>query len=120
MRLQGHAIECRLNAEDPERGFAPTPGRLEVCTPPGGPWVRFDSHCEVGSVVPPHYDSMIAKVIAWAPDRTAALARMARALDETRIGGRGMAVLTAFQRELLDDPRFRAGAHDTGLLASRG
>lgn len=61
--LRGHAVECRINAEDPERDFAPTPGVLEVCQPPGGPWVRFDSHCTPGYTVPPHYDSMIGKVI---------------------------------------------------------
>ncbi|MEH0845004.1 acetyl-CoA carboxylase biotin carboxylase subunit [Micromonospora sp. CPCC 205711] len=118
--LTGHAIECRVNAEDPERDFAPTPGRLDVYRPPGGPGIRVDSHCQPGAVIPPHYDSMIAKLIAWAPDRPRALARMRSALDELRISGRGMRTTAEFHREILDDPDFIAGEVRTNFLARRG
>ena len=114
--IRGHAVECRINAEDPERGFAPTPGVLTAFDAPGGPWVRFDSHCVAGSVVPPHYDSLIAKVIVWAPDRDAALNRMHRALGELRVEGAGLHTTTAFQRELVVHPAFRRGGVTTDFL----
>ncbi|NGY63734.1 acetyl-CoA carboxylase biotin carboxylase subunit [Lentzea sp. NEAU-D13] len=114
--LRGHAVECRINAEDPERDFAPTPGVLEVCQPPGGPWVRFDSHCTPGYTVPPHYDSMIGKVIVWATDRSAALNRMDRALTELRVEGPGVHTTASFHRELVRHPVFRQGGVSTDFL----
>jgi acetyl-CoA carboxylase, biotin carboxylase subunit len=122
--LAGAAIECRLNAEDPDREFRPTPGRLEVCALPGGPWTRVDAGFETGSVVPPYYDSLIAKLIVWAPDRQRAIARMERALAEVRISGSGIRTTAGFLREVLADPAFRDGEHTTGfvddLLRRRG
>ena len=67
--LRGHSIECRINAEDPDRDFAPAAGRLDIYVPPGGPWTRVDSHCYPGWTIAPYYDSLIAKLIVWAPDR---------------------------------------------------
>ncbi|WP_086664454.1 acetyl-CoA carboxylase biotin carboxylase subunit [Lentzea kentuckyensis] len=114
--LRGHAVECRINAEDPARDFAPTPGLLEVCRPPGGPWVRFDSHCVPGYTVPPHYDSMIGKVIVWAEDRSSALNRMDRALTELRVEGPGVHTTASFQRKLVRHPVFRRGGVSTDFL----
>src|SRR5204862_101848 len=79
---QGHAIECRVNAEDAEANFAPSTGVLTSWMPPGGPGIRVDSHCFQGYEVPPYYDSLLAKVIAWGRDRAEAVARLQRALDE--------------------------------------
>jgi acetyl-CoA carboxylase biotin carboxylase subunit len=80
--IRGHSIECRINAEDPDRNFAPFPGPIHRFEPPGGPGVRVDTHCRAGYVIPPNYDSMIGKLIVHAPDRTTAIARMRGALDE--------------------------------------
>ena len=109
IELRGHAVECRINAEDFRRGFAPTPGRLDVFSPPGGPFTRIDSYCEPGSVIPPYYDSMIAKLIVWAPNRSAALDRADRALHELRVEGRGVRTTTDFHRWVVNHPVFRAG-----------
>jgi acetyl-CoA carboxylase biotin carboxylase subunit len=114
--LRGHAVECRINAEDPSRDFAPTPGVLEICRPPGGPWVRFDSHCTPGYTVPPHYDSMIGKIIVWAEDRVSALNRMDRALTELRVEGPGVHTTAAFHRDLVRHPVFRRGGVSTDFL----
>ncbi len=84
--IKGHAIECRINAEDPDRNFAPQPGKLDTFTPAGGLGVRVDTHCYAGYTVPPNYDSMIAKLIVHGEDRDAAIARMQRALREFDIG----------------------------------
>jgi len=116
VELRGHAIECRVNAEDPDRGFAPTAGRLDVYEPPGGPFTRVDSHCYPGWVVAPYYDSLIAKLIVWAPDRTTAIDRMDRALSEFRIEGRGVKTTIPFHRRVLADERFRAGDVSTHFL----
>jgi acetyl-CoA carboxylase biotin carboxylase subunit len=86
IHVSGHALECRVNAEDPDRNFAPQPGMLEQFMVPGGPGVRLDTHCAAGYSVPPNYDSMIAKLIVHAHDRPAAIARMQRALREFEIG----------------------------------
>ncbi len=87
IRINGHAIECRINAEDPDRNFAPMPGTLTRFDPPGGPGVRVDTHCVNGYRIPPNYDSMIAKLIVHADDRPAAIARCLRALREFRVEG---------------------------------
>ena len=115
---RGAAIECRINAEDPARGFQPTPGLLTQFEPPGGPWVRVDSHARPGYEVPAHYDSLLAKVIVWAPDRAAAIARMRRALGELRAGGPSVTTTATFLAGLIDHPRFRAAEHDTAMVTS--
>ncbi|MEU8388726.1 acetyl-CoA carboxylase biotin carboxylase subunit [Micromonospora sp. NPDC048842] len=113
---RGTAIECRLNVEDPARGFVPTPGELTRFDLPAGPFVRVDTHGYAGYRVPADYDSLLAKVVVWAPDRTQALARMARALDECAVEGPGVATTRDFLRSTLDHPLFRAAKHDTSLV----
>jgi acetyl-CoA carboxylase biotin carboxylase subunit len=117
--FDGCSIECRVNAEDPARGFAPTPGELTEVSLPGGPFVRVDTHAHTGYRVPAAYDSLLAKVVVWAPDRPAAIARMRTALSELVVRGPGVAVTAGFLHDLLDDPRFRAATHDTSLAGSR-
>ena len=107
VRLAGHAIECRINAEDPERAFAPSPGEVRGLRLPGGPGVRVDSHLFDGYRIPPYYDSLVAKLVAWGQDREEAIARMRRALAELRIGG--IRTTAPFHERLLDDARFRRG-----------
>jgi len=107
VRLTGHAIECRINAEDPARDFAPSPGQVRGLRLPGGPGIRIDSHLFEGYRIPPYYDSLIAKVIAWGRDRDEAIARMRRALSELRV--EGVHTTIPFHARLLDDARFRAG-----------
>jgi acetyl-CoA carboxylase biotin carboxylase subunit len=107
VRLTGHAIECRINAEDPARDFAPSPGQVLGLRLPGGPGIRIDSHLFEGYRIPPYYDSLIAKVIAWGEDRDEAIARMRRALSEMRV--EGVHTTIPFHIRLLDDARFRAG-----------
>jgi len=116
VRLQGHAIECRINAEDPDRDFAPAAGRLDVFDPPGGPWTRVDSHCYPGWTITPFYDSLIAKLIVWAPDRAAAIDRMQRALAEFGVGGRGIKTTIPFHQRVLADERFRSGDVSTDFV----
>jgi acetyl/propionyl-CoA carboxylase alpha subunit len=103
----GHAIEVRINAEDAEAGFAPAAGTLGRVEFPGGPGVRVDSHVTAGAVIPPYYDSMIAKIVAHARTRPAAIARMERALAETRI--EGVKTTIEFCRAALRDDDFRRG-----------
>jgi acetyl-CoA carboxylase biotin carboxylase subunit len=117
VRLDGAAIECRVNVEDPRRDFAPTPGVLTRFTPPGGPFVRVDTHGFTGYRVPAAYDSLLAKVIVWAPDRTLAIARMRGALAEFEVAGPGVHTTREFLDEVLADEEFAAGKHDTGLVA---
>jgi acetyl-CoA carboxylase biotin carboxylase subunit len=116
VRLHGHAIECRINAEDPERGFAPCPGRLTEVRFPGGPGVRVDSHVYGGYTVPPNYDSLIAKLICWGRDREEALARMQRALAELRVDG--IKTTAPFLARLLACDTFRNGAMHTRFVES--
>ena len=111
VRLSGHAIECRINAEDVERDFAPCPGTITRFHAPGGPGVRIDSHLYCGYAVPPYYDSLLAKLIAWGATRAEAIARMQRALAETVI--EGVATTLPLQRRLLADPVFLDGRVDT-------
>ncbi len=115
---RGVAMECRVNAEDPARAFAPAPGRLTEFTPPGGPFVRVDSHAYPGWNVGPHYDSLLAKTVAWAPTREETLARMDRALGEFRISGDGVRTTLPFLRRTLARPEFRTATHTTGLVAA--
>jgi acetyl-CoA carboxylase, biotin carboxylase subunit len=112
--LRGHAIECRINAEDPARGFMPTPGRISEYLAPGGIGVRVDSAAFPGYFVPPYYDSMIAKVIVWAPTRELAIARMSRALREFRV--EGVKTTIPFHIALLQNELFQAGDVTTRFL----
>jgi acetyl-CoA carboxylase biotin carboxylase subunit len=114
--VRGVAIECRLNAEDPDRDFAPTPGVVERFVPAAGPFVRVDTHVRSGDVVPPDYDSLLAKLVVWAPDRPAAIARMRRALTEFVIEGPNLRTTVGFLLDVLDQPRFLAATHTTSLV----
>jgi acetyl-CoA carboxylase, biotin carboxylase subunit len=114
--LTGHAIECRINAEDPTKDFAPAAGRLDTYVPPGGPGTRVDSHCYPGWTISPYYDSLIAKLIVWGPDRPAAIERMRRALSEFQIEGRGVKTTIPFHEAVFADERFRAGDVNTDFL----
>jgi acetyl-CoA carboxylase biotin carboxylase subunit len=114
VRLQGHAVECRINAEDPERDFRPAPGEVLGVQLPGGPGIRIDSHVFAGYRVPPFYDSLLAKLLAWGRDRDEALARMRRALREMRVDG--VPTTIAFHERLLDDERFRRGEVHTRFV----
>jgi acetyl-CoA carboxylase biotin carboxylase subunit len=106
IRASGHAIECRINAEDPET-FVPSPGRVTAWLPPGGPRVRVDSHMMAGAAVPPYYDSLIAKVIVHGQDREEAIARMHRALSEIVV--EGVKTTVPYHLKLLSDPAFLSG-----------
>ena len=116
IRLQGHAIECRINAEDPSAGFLPSPGTITLYREPSGPGVRVDSGVAEGSVVSPLYDPMIAKLIVRGADREDAIGRMLRALGEYRIGG--VKTLIGFHQALLAHPCFRAGETCHGIVES--
>jgi acetyl-CoA carboxylase biotin carboxylase subunit len=114
VRVSGHAIECRINAEDAARGFVPCPGRITRFHAPGGPGIRVDSHAFAGYTIPPYYDSLLAKLVAWGRDRGEALARMQRALGEMEI--EGVHTTLAFHRGLLADEEFRAGRVTTRFV----
>jgi acetyl-CoA carboxylase, biotin carboxylase subunit len=107
VEARGHAIECRVNAEDPARGFLPSPGLITAFVPPGGPGIRVDTHAFAGYAVPSHYDSLIAKVIAWGQHRDEAIVRMQRALGEFEIAG--IQTTIPFHQEALDNAFFRRG-----------
>jgi acetyl-CoA carboxylase biotin carboxylase subunit len=107
VQFNGHAIQCRVNAEDPERDFMPSVGDIQYYLPPGGPGVRVDSHLYNGYSVPGNYDSLLAKMLVWAPDREQAIIRMKRALGETVI--HGIKTTIPFQLGLLDDATFQHG-----------
>ncbi|MGE5179312.1 MAG: acetyl-CoA carboxylase biotin carboxylase subunit [Bacteroidota bacterium] len=114
IRLEGHALECRINAEKPDQNFQPSPGLVKYFHAPGGPGVRVDSHLYSGYTVPPHYDSMVAKIICWGRDRTESVARMRRALEETVV--EGIETTLPFHLRVLDDAAFQKGAIHTGYL----
>ncbi len=105
--LTGHAIECRINAEDPDHNFRPHPGRISAYLPPGGPGVRMDSHVYTDYDIPPYYDSLIGKLIVWGSDRPAAIKRMKRALRECAITG--VPTTISFHQKILDDDAFQKG-----------
>ena len=113
-RLRGHAIECRINAEDPYRNFQPSPGVITAYHPPGGPGVRLDSHIYDGYTVPPYYDSLLAKVIVHGNDREEALARMRQALDSFVL--EGVTTTIPFLGRVIRHPDFVAGRVDTKFL----
>jgi acetyl-CoA carboxylase biotin carboxylase subunit len=112
--MRGHVIEVRINAEDPQRNFQPSPGLIEVFHPPGGPGIRVDTHAYAGYRVPPYYDSMIGKLIVTAETRTAAINRMKWALDQFVV--QGPTTTIAFAAKIMNDPDFVAGAVDTKWL----
>ena len=114
IRLEGHAIEVRINAEDPDKGFMPRPGTIETFTLPAGPGVRVDTHVYPGYKLPPYYDSLLAKVIARGSDREEAFARMRRALREMKV--EGVPTTIGFHQKLLDDPAFLEGRVHTRYL----
>jgi acetyl-CoA carboxylase biotin carboxylase subunit len=112
---RGHAIEVRINAEDPANGFRPAPGVVERFRPPLGPGIRVDTYIEEGAVIPPHYDSLVAKLIVWDMDRPAAVERTLRALDELDL--RGVATTRDVARDVVSSVEFRSGDYHTAFLA---
>ena len=113
--FSGHAIECRINAEDPENNFAPGPGKITNFRAPGGFGVRMDTHIESGYRIPPYYDSMIGKLICWGQDRDEAIARMIRALDELVVDG--VTTTAQFQKRILESAEFTSGDFNTAFVA---
>jgi acetyl-CoA carboxylase, biotin carboxylase subunit len=116
--ISGHAIECRINAEDSEQNFAPSTGVLTTWLQPGGPGIRIDTHCFQGYEVPPYYDSLLAKVIAWGRDRAEAVTRMQRALDEFTIVG--VTTNIPAHKKILASDLFRSGQVTTHLIDTVG
>jgi acetyl-CoA carboxylase biotin carboxylase subunit len=114
VQVEGHAIEFRINAEDPDNDFMPSPGTVSCWQPPGGPWVRLDSHLYQGYSVPPFYDSLLAKLIVWGRDRSEAIARGRWALDQFRV--EGIKTTIPFHRRVLDHPLFVAGTVSTHFI----
>jgi acetyl-CoA carboxylase biotin carboxylase subunit len=116
IEIRGHAIECRLNAEHPET-FMPSPGMIERYHPPGGPGIRIDTHIYAGYTVPPHYDSMIGKLISYGCDRDVAIARMLGALDEISITGINTNI--DLHKRIISDPNFQAGGTNIHYLEKK-
>ncbi len=114
IQIRGHAIECRITAEDPDKGLLPAIGQISAYEPPGGPGVRVDSAAYAGFTVTPYYDSLIAKLLVWAEDRDAAIARTMRALHEYRIDG--IKTSLPVHERILEHPDFRAGQTTTEWL----
>ncbi|NEP14259.1 MAG: acetyl-CoA carboxylase biotin carboxylase subunit [Symploca sp. SIO1A3] len=112
--LKGHAIECRINAEDPDHNFRPQPGKISGYLPPGGPGVRMDSHVYTDYEIPPYYDSLIGKLIVWGPNRDAAIKRMKRALRECAITG--VTTTIGFHQKILETPAFLEGEVYTNFV----
>ncbi len=114
VQFKGHAIECRINAEDPFDDFRPSPGRIEMYFAPGGRGVRVDSHAYAGYTIPPNYDSMIGKLITYGKDRREAMDKMSRALGEYMITG--IKTTIPFEQAILQDPNFRRGTYSTNFI----
>src|SRR6476620_1290213 len=114
VQFKGHAIECRINAEDPFDDFRPSPGRIEMYYAPGGRGVRVDSHAYAGYTIPSNYDSMIGKLITYGKDRREAMDKMSRALGEYMITG--IKTTISFQQAILQDPNFRRGVYSTNFI----
>ncbi len=117
IRLEGHAIECRINAEDPDKDFRPAAGKLESVHFAGGAGVRIDSHAFSGYSIPPHYDSLIGKLICWAPTRDLAIARTKRALDETVI--QGVKTTIPLYVKIMQNAFYQRGVVQTNFLKTR-
>ncbi len=117
IRVRGHSIECRINAEKPEAGFRPSPGKIEALHIPGGPGIRIDSSVYQGYTITPYYDSMIAKLIVYAPTRKEAIAKMKWALAEFIV--EGVDTNIDFQLSLIRDPVFEDGSYDIGYLGRK-
>jgi acetyl-CoA carboxylase biotin carboxylase subunit len=115
VELRGHAIECRINAEDPKHNFRPQPGRISAYLPPGGPGVRMDSHVYTDYEIPPYYDSLIGKLIVWGENRDVAIKRMRRALRECAITG--VPTTIEFHQRILETPAFLSGEIYTNFIA---
>jgi acetyl-CoA carboxylase biotin carboxylase subunit len=115
VKFGGHAIECRINAEDWEREFMPSPGERKIYLPPGGPGIRVDSHAYPGYKVLPHYDSLVAKLVAWGNDREESISRMGRALDEFVVGG--ISTTIPFHHEVLKHEAFKSGNFGTNFIS---
>ena len=116
IKQRGHSIECRINAENPEKNFRPSPGLVTGFHMPGGFGVRVDTHCYAGYSVPPHYDSLIAKLIVFAQNREGAINKMSSALDEFTV--EGIHTTIPFHQQVMMDKRFRSGEFDTSFLQS--
>jgi acetyl-CoA carboxylase biotin carboxylase subunit len=114
VEFKGHAIECRINAEDPFDDFRPSPGRIEMYYQPGGRGVRVDTHAYAGYTIPPTYDSMIGKLITVGADRREAMNRMNRALSEFMVSG--IKTTISFQQAIMQDPNFRRGVYSTSFV----
>ena len=112
--MKGHALECRINAEDPFDDFRPSPGRLEMYYQPGGRGVRVDTHAYAGYTIPPTYDSMIGKLITFGKDRREAIDRMSCALGEYMVSG--IKTTISFQQAIMQDPNFRRGVYSTAFV----
>jgi acetyl-CoA carboxylase biotin carboxylase subunit len=112
--MRGHAIEVRIYAEDPDRNFLPSPGRIERWRPPGGFGVRIDAGVEAGDAVTTHYDPLLAKLCAWGNDRPEAIERLRAALDEFAL--EGVRSTLSFHRRVVRHPVFREGRYDTGFI----
>ena len=119
IQFKGHAIECRINAEDPENDFMPTPGKINRFRPPqnvGPGRIRLDSHVAEGYEIPPFYDSMIGKLIAWGEDRKSAIETMDNALKKFEI--EGVKTTIPIHRKILATSQFKSGTYDTGFLTT--
>ena len=114
IQFNGHAIECRINAEDPGNNFAPSPGLIRHCLLPGGIGVRLDTHIYTGYTIPPYYDSLVGKLITHGQDRTEAIARMRRALSELTI--EGIKTTIPLHKRIMRDNRFLSGTVSTSCL----
>ncbi len=114
IRFMGHAIECRINAEDPDNDFKPNPGRVTAFHMPGGPGIRIDSHIYNEYMIPPFYDSLLAKLIAWGRNREEAIARLKRALDEFVI--EGVKTTIPFHQEVISSEAFKQGDFGTNFI----
>jgi acetyl-CoA carboxylase biotin carboxylase subunit len=116
IHIKGHAIECRINAED-SNTFLPSPGKIQLYHSPGGPGIRVDSHIYDGYVVPPYYDSLIGKIISYGENRDDAIAKMRNALDELII--EGIKTNTALHQKVLSDPAFQKGGQNIHYLEKK-
>ena len=115
IKIKGHAIECRINAENPNKGFIPSPGRIEFLNLPGGNGIRVDTAVYTGYTIPPTYDSMIAKLVAYGSNRDEAINKMLRALEEFVIDGIENNI--EFQIDILNNENFRLGNYDTSFIS---